>query len=115
MRHKKSYNLLNWLLALLMVFAPMQAAVSAIDMLDHEKPQQHCQMGMDQQMDHEDSSQGDCCQNGMDCAKCVSVHAMMFSPFVFAEQKTHSFQRQLKSLAKGIPAQSQFRPPRSFS
>lgn len=133
MRRDNKHNLLIWLLALMVVFAPMQAALSAIDMLDHQTGQkQHCQMdiagkvdhaNMDHSdMDHSDMGQGDCCQhegachdNCSTCNQCISAHAMLFDQTLLHHQSPHQFVDLKSSLAKGISRHSEHRPPRSLS
>ncbi len=123
MRRESNHNLTIWLLALVVVFAPMQAAVSAIDMLAHGKAQlEHCQHDMAGQMDHGDMSHGDCCQhdgscadNCSSCTQCISVHAMLLGQFHLEHQLNHKFSRQTRTTAIGITEGNQYRPPRFFS
>lgn len=128
MRRDNNHNLLIWLLALVVVFAPMQAAVSAIDMLDHNRGRiQHCQSGMADKMDHANMDHvgmdhGSCCQhegacqgNCSACSPCVSVSAMLFGQTVTQNQPIKQFVLLKSSLATGIPGPSEYRPPRFFS
>lgn len=123
MRSELNHNLQIWLLALMVVFAPVQAAVSAIDMLDHgQTKQQHCQMEMASQMDHGTMEHGDCCSpdgscggNCATCTQCVSVHAMMIGQLNMQSQVISHFESQINALTKGIPGRSELRPPRFFS
>ncbi|MDH5446204.1 MAG: hypothetical protein OEY52_11665 [Gammaproteobacteria bacterium] len=116
MRKVSQNNLLTWVLAFAVMFAPVQIAVSAIDMLDHNETQsQHCQMEKNHQAQQDASDQADCCQNGFDCAKCFTVHAMMHEPQGMAHSPHHTFNQVYRFSDHGIAGQDQFRPPRSFS
>lgn len=118
MKQGKRYNLLNWLLALALVFAPMQSVMSAIDMLDHGQPQkQHCQMDKvsTAQQDKADEHEGDCCKSGVACVKCISVHAIIAEQVLLSRPTQTLFTQTYKSSAHGIPASSEYRPPRFFS
>lgn len=129
MQHIKKNNLLIWLLALMVVFAPMQAAVSAIDMLNHHNGQApHCNMAMASgmhhaAMDHASKGHGDCCKHGgacqgncSSCAQCASVHVALFAKlFISTTQVTSKLIPQQISLSKGVTGHSDYRPPRLFS
>ena len=117
MKKGKRYNLLNWLLALALVFAPMQSVVSAIDMLDHGQPQkQHCQMDKVSTAQQDKADEHDnCCKSGVACVKCISVHAIIAEQAVLAHHSQTLFTQTYKSSAHGIPASSEYRPPRFFS
>lgn len=114
-----------WLLALVVVFAPMQAAVSAIDMLQQDKTHKsHCQHDMAGQMGHADMGHGDCCHNDngsgcadncSSCTQCMSLHAMLLGQLHLAHPLNHPFEFQNYSLASGITGSNEYRPPRSFS
>ena len=124
MRRESRHNLKIWLLALMVVFAPMQAAVSAIDMLTHGKGRtEHCQHEMSGQMDHANMvgqmAQGDCCQhdgacadNCSSCTQCISVHAMLLTQFLIQHPLTQQFTFQSLSPAAGLTSGNQYRPPR---
>ncbi len=129
MPRDKNHNLLIWLLALMVVFAPMQAAVSAIYVFDHTKgqQQQHCKMDMadtleHSNMGHSDMEHGDCCQhkgtcqdNCSTCTQHVSVQAMLFGHTTTKNKLIKEFIYLKTSLADGIPVPSEYRPPRYFS
>jgi len=128
MRRVNNHNLLIWLLALVVVFAPMQAAVSAIDMLDHNRGRiQHCQTGMADKMDHANMDHvgmdhGSCCQhegacqgNCSACTQCISVPAMLLEQNTLQNQPIKQFVYLKTSLAKGISGLSDYRPPRPLS
>lgn len=133
MRRDNKHNLQIWLLVLMVAFAPMQAALSAVDMCTHNTDQkQHCQMditgklnhaSMDHSgMDHSNMAQDDCCQhegacldNCATCNQCVSAHAMLLGQNLIDYQLSHQFVDIKSSLAKGIFRPSEYRPPRSFS
>lgn len=133
MRRDNDHLLLIWLLALVVVFAPMQAAVSSIEMLVHHNGQTpHCQMAMDDDrdhanmehpgMDHDTMGQGDCCGhdgpcqgNCPSCAQCISVHPALFGQAARQEPAVNQFIYQKTFLAKGIPGRGEYRPPRLFS
>jgi len=119
----RNHNLLIWLLALMVVFAPMQAALSAIDMLtDGTGQTQHCQHDMTEQVNHGDMNHGDCCpqdgacaDNCASCTQCISVHAVLFAGFSLPTPPDYQFEFPIHSLVKGITDLGEYRPPRFFS
>ena len=124
MRAGSRHNLKIWLLALMVVFAPMQAAVSAIDMLKHGNGRLgHCQHAMAEHMDHNNMAgemgHADCCQhdgscadNCSSCTQCVSVPALLLSLFVMEYSFNHQFTFQDFSHVAGLAPGIQYRPPR---
>lgn len=124
MRRDYYHNLLIRLLAMMVVFAPMQAAVSAIDMLAYNSDDQatHCQMDMADNPEHGSMAHGDCCQhdgacqdNCSSCTQCISVHAALIGISVLPDHLINHFPHLKTSLSKGLPGHSNFRPPRFFS
>ena len=118
-----------WLMALMVVFAPIQVEISAINVLEHAHGQkQHCQMDMADDMDHanmacSDMGRGDCCEHegackgncSSGCTPHVSVHAMLLDATIIHNQPSEIFVCLKSSLANGIPLSSEYRPPRFFS
>lgn len=133
MRRDNNQSLLIWLLALVVLFAPMQAAVSAIDMLDHNRGRSHhCQMDMTKMMDHAkmdhdnrehsgidhgETSQhvGSCKDNCSACTQCISVPAMLLGLSLIQDQPIKIFIHLKTSMANGISSPSDYRPPRFIS
>ena len=124
MQHRPNHNLLIWLLALVVAYAPLQGAIAAIDMLGHGNGQaSYCQHDMAEQMDHTDIDQATmdhaCCQhdggcNGhcSSCTQCFSTHVMLTGQFNLQGPMHQQFEHPSYLLLKGLFGHSDFRPPR---
>ncbi|MDH5408342.1 MAG: hypothetical protein OEZ33_06910 [Gammaproteobacteria bacterium] len=128
MSMKTSHKLLASILGLMLVIAPMQAAVSAIDMLDMGTGQsQHCpSAGMDMPMDetagHDGNHNGCCsaadnaCQdNCSSCSSCVSVYSSLTTANTLSNFSTHKFIPQQMIFFEGISPGGEGHPPRNVS
>lgn len=119
MRRETNHNLLIWLLALLVVFAPMRGVVAAIDMFGHDNNgHHHCRM----HMADKGATQADCCRDHgtckhhcANCNQCVSVHVALLSGSDLAVQPLSHFIPVRLSSSKGISGRREYRPPRFFS
>ena len=124
MQRRPNHNLMIWLLALVVVFAPLQGVVAAIDMLGHGKgTASHCQHDMAEQMDHADMDQStmdnSCCQpdggcNGhcSGCTQCFATHAMLTGQYNLQGLMSKHFEYQSYPLLKGLSGHSDCRPTR---
>lgn len=132
MLRESHHKLLIKLLALAVVFAPVQSAVSAIEMLDHNTgSSQHCQLDMAGHTDMDSMSSMDsmdsmdhagCCQHDgtcqdscSTCAQGIAVQAMFSSLVIQTERPSLIFTPLHTGLPNGIPPGSEFRPPRIIS
>ena len=129
----KNHKVLIRLLILMVVFAPMQAAVSAIDVFNFSTDQKpHCRMTMSGNMDdegmdhsrmtHHDVAQDDCCQhegacldNCPNCIQCISIFAVLSELSILQHKPVSVFIYPKNSLAYGIIGSAEYRPPRFFS